>query len=190
MKAPWIVFSLLVALCVVTGYILFLEEVPVEADARAGSGAIYLGHGFSHDRFASMDQGGDGAERHEQIFWPALAFGVLQLILMAALLTFGARRGERLGPLALPIAIGGVLWALVFSMVMFSYRHYMGEEAHELFLSLPRPMAWFVYAFWPFQMIFVAIYVVTFKRFLITEEDLERFQAIISAKNARTGAAE
>ena len=192
MKAPWIVFGLLLALCAVTGYIVLLEEVPAGpvpagADATAGSGAIYLGHGFTHDRFASMDQGGSGAARHEQLFWPALAFGVLQLILMAALLVFGARRGERLGSLALPIAIGGVLWALIFSMVMLSYRHYMGEEAHEFFLALPKPTAWFVYGFWPFPLIFVAIYVVTFKRFFVTDEDLERFQALLSAKNSESG---
>ena len=192
MKAPWIIFSLLVALCVVTGYILLLEEVPTlpGADATAGSGAIYLGHGFTHDEFPSMDQGGSGAERHERLFWPALAFGVLTLILMAALMDFGASRSEKLSSLVLPIAIGGVLWALIFSMIMFSYRNYMSEDSPGFFLALPTPTAWFVYGFWPFQLIFVAIYVVAFKRSFITDEDIERFQAILSAKNSKTGSAQ
>ena len=134
-----------------------------------------------------MDQGGAGQKRHENILWLGWAFGVLQLAFMTGLLIFGARRKERPGPLALPLVIGAVLWAGVFTMLVLSYGGYMSEEAHGLFFGLPRPTAWFVYGFWPIQAFFVIAYVLAFSRHFVTEEDLERFQEILAAKARRDG---
>ncbi len=189
MKIHWILFGLLLALCAVTGTLLFMEEVPSEEVAdESGTGVkkIYRGHGYTHERLSSMDQGGPGAARHEPILWLGMAFGILMLLFMAALLVFGARRNEAPGPLAAPIAAGGILWAGIFVMLILSYRGYMLEETHSLFLALPKPTAWFVYGFWPFQFVFAFIYIAAFRRVFVTDGDVARFQELLAEKKRRS----
>lgn len=190
MKIHWILFALLLAMSAVIALMLFMEEVPFEeipdeAGDEAAVRKVYRGHGYTHERLPSMDQGGPGKARHEKILWPGLVFGILTLLFMTTLLVFGARRDEAPGPLAAPIAVGGILWAAIFAMLVLSYRGYMAEETHSLFLALPKPTAWFVYGFWPFQFFFMVIYIAAFRRLLVTDDDVARFQEILAAKKHR-----
>lgn len=188
MKLHGVLFGLLLAMCAVITVFFFIEEVPFEeAPGGAQGEKVYLGHGVTHERFPSMDQGGSGEARHEKIFWPALAFGVLQLAFMVALMIFGARREERAGPLLTPLVIGGALWIVVFTLLMLSYRGFMGEGEHALILGFPAPTAWFIYGFWPFQVFFVVVYIMAFNRLLITDDDMARFQEILAAKKRQDG---
>lgn len=190
MKLHWILFGLLVAMCVVFGRLFFLEELPfVEVPGVDGTATakVYQGHGYEHDTFPSMNQGGSGEARHGPIFWHALAFGVLQLAFMIGLLAFGTRRDEGAGALVIPLAIGATLWITVFVLLMFSYRGFMLEDTHGLFLSLPKPTAWFILGLWPFQFFFVVVYVWGFSKAVVTDEDVARFQEILQAKRQGEG---
>ena len=62
MKLHWLLFGLLVALCVVVGAAFVIEDVPPGG-----------GHGYAHGEFPSMDTGGPGEPRHAPILWLACA---------------------------------------------------------------------------------------------------------------------
>ena len=109
------------------------------------------------------------------------------LTFMAGLLVLGAKKENRKGPITAPIVLGGVLWTGIFTLLVLSYRGYMAEDSHVLFLALPKPMAWFVYGFWPFQAFFVVLYIFTFKRVFLTEDDAQKFREILEARGLQDG---
>lgn len=178
MKLPWLLFGLLVALCVVVGAAFVIEEVP------AGRG-----HGYAHAEFPSMDAGGPGAPRHGPILWLAWAFAVLQIAFIVACLAFGARRGDRVGGIGLPLAVGGLLFAGIVTMMVVSYRQYMLTDAPDLslfmFMALPGPTAWYLYVFWPLQFFFVLLFVLAFRRSIVDDDTMTRFREIVAAKRRR-----
>ena len=110
MRIHWVLFGLLLAMCGVVGYLLLLEETPFEEVVADGGNVEkeYFGHGFPHPEFPSMNAGGPGEARHEKILWPGFAYGVLTLLIMAAMLAFGIRRDEKLG--GIPVASRGLPW--------------------------------------------------------------------------------
>lgn len=188
MKLPWLLFALCLAMCAVLGYIgLFVEEAPFE-ETQAGPGEpahkVYLGHGFVHPEYPSMEQGGPGAARHSKILFLGWLFGILQIAFFVSCLALAQQKGGRLGPLFKPIAVGGFLFALVFTFFILSYRAYMNEDAHSLFLFQVRPTAWMLYGVWGFPVYFLVVYVLTFKSWFVTDEDLVRFREIVAEKRA------
>ena len=54
--------------------------------------------------------------------------------------------------------------------------------SHAFFLSLPKPTAWFIYGFWPFQAFFVVVFVVYFRNVILTDEDVSKFEKLVAAK--------
>lgn len=141
MKAPWIVFSLLVALCVVTGYILFLEEVPVEARSILPIGVggyllcalLWIGIGMAmralvlqgaHDELGHPD---DAASQFLQFYTHPILAGVVFAGLFAAIMST-ADSFLNLGAAAIvhdiPTALRGrslkreLLWARIATVVI------------------------------------------------------------------------
>lgn len=185
MKLPWILFALSLSMCVLLGVVFSIEEEPFEEVASEDGTTVekvYKGHGFPHPEFPAMQAGGPGAPRHEKILWLGWVFAILQVAFLVTCLALGASRKGRVGPFAVPLALGGLLMAAVFTFLILSYRAYMTEDSHSLFLSLPRPTAWMVYGVWGFPVFFMLLYILTFKRWFMTEEDLERFREIVAAK--------
>ncbi|MCH7910250.1 MAG: hypothetical protein IIB38_11605 [Candidatus Hydrogenedentes bacterium] len=170
MKLPWILFGLCLAMCcVVAALILFVDEVPG-------------GHGAGHPVFDTMSTGGDGAARHENLLVYGWVFGVLQICFFVACLAFGASKKERVGALKVPLLAGTAVYLLVFTFLVFSYRAYMLEETHALFLAFPRPTAWMLYGIWIFPVFFIFLYMFTFDRLIFTDDDQLRFEEIIAER--------
>ena len=187
MKLPWLMFGILLAMCITVAATMVMEEVPYEEVlSKDGSGDSVQkaprGHGFQHFQFETMQQGGPGILRHSRILWMGWVYGILMIAVFTACLMLGAKKGDRLGPLRKPLLVGGVLFAVVFTFLILSYRTYMNEDSHSLTLSLPRPTAWMLYGLWVFPVYFVVLYVLTFDRWFLTEEDMKRFQEILSMK--------
>ncbi len=188
MKLPAILFGLLLALCVVLALAFVIEEVPFEdvpSAARGGVERVYTGHGTAHDRFPSMDHGGAGAERHGPILWLAWSFGMLQLALIVGCLALGVKR---ISHVRAPLIACGVVFAAIFTMMVVTYRGYLGDAGQSLFLSLPAPTAWFLYGFWPAEFLVVTLYVLLFSRSIVTDEDLRRFREIVATRRRRVAA--
>ena len=181
-RLPVVLFGLLLALCLTLAL-----AVAVEPDASrggpgpdAGAGAVSAS-GATHPRLPSMDHGGPGPGRHGPVLWLAWAFGILQLALVVGCLALGAPRPR----VRARLAAGGLVLALIVTMMVVSYRSYLADP-DAAFLALPLPTAWFLYGFWPAQFLVVGLYVLLFDREIVTRRDLDRFREIL-ARHARPG---
>ncbi len=169
MKLPWILFALLLAMCCVLGYVLTIEE----------TGA---GHGVTHPRFSTMEVGGSGLERHAPILWWGWALGLLEICLFIGLLALGMRHRQVLGKRKWPLLLGGLLYGTVFTLLILSYQSYANSPFHPLFLSMPAPTAWMLYGLFGIPLYFHVLYVVSFDRWVLTPEDLERFHRLVAER--------
>ena len=111
----------------------------------------------------------------------AWVFGVLQLALVVGCLALGVRRDR----VRARLAAGGLVLAVIVTMMVVSYRGYL-DDPDAAFLALPVPTAWFLYGFWPVQFLVVGLYVLLFDREIVTRRDLDRFREIL-ARHARAG---
>lgn len=176
MKLPWLLFGLLLAMCVVVAGLFTLDETPPGQTA-----------GFAHARFPEMDQGGAGHERHTPVLWLAWSFAALQTIFLVACLALGVPPGVRRRRLARPLVVGGVLLAGIVTMMFLSYQQYLAEETHVLVFSFPTTTAWYLYGFWPFQLFFVVLYVTVFSRTIVTADDRAAFEKILITRRRLEG---
>ena len=183
MRLDHLLFGLLIAMCVVVGVTMLIEETPYEE--TAGGERVSLAHGFSSERFPSMDAGGPGGPRHRPVVWLAWAFAVLQTLFVVVALSFGVRRQGRAGPFTTPLAAGGLVLVGIVTMIFVTYLPFMTADEPVIVLSMPVPTAWYLYVFWAFEFFFVATYVVLFSRWVVTDDDMTRFRAILAAKAAR-----
>ena len=181
-RLPVVLFGLLLALCL-TLVLATAVEPAASGDGPSPDGSIgaVSASGATHARFPSMDHGGSGPRRHGPVLGLAWAFGILQLALVVGCLALGVRR-ERMRA---RLAAGGLVLALIVTMMVVSYRGYLDDPGAS-FLALPVPTAWFLYGFWPAQFLVVGLYVLLFDREIVTRRDLDRFRDIL-ARHARPG---
>ena len=187
MKLPYLLFALLLGMCGVIVAAFMIDEVPyTEAVPEAGGESVktYLGHGFTHPEFETMQVGGDGAERHAKVLWLGWGFGMLQIAFFLTCLAFGSRKHGRVGPFLKPIAIAGVIYAAIFTMMFVAYRGYANEDSHALFLALPIPTAWMIYGVWIFPLFYMLLYMYHFDSWTFTEEDQAEFDRLVAARRA------
>ena len=173
MKLPWFVFIVLLAMCVVVGVAFLTPQVPYE-DVVLEDGStqrVIKSHGFTHDRFSTMRQGGSGAERHASTLWIGWAFATLCVLFFGGCLAMGMTRRGSLGPTKGPLIFGTMGLAAIFAALFLSYNKYMNEQTHDLFLGFPRPSAWMLYAVWTFPVFFMILYFRVFDRWHFTAED-------------------
>ncbi len=179
-----VLFGLLLALCVLFALTFIIEEQPSEEVVTDGQvERVYLGHGAAHERFPSMDHGGDGPARHGGRLWMAWAFALVQLALIIGSLFMGLRHP---GLLRWPLVMSGVTLATLLTLMVATYARYLADPSGPLMLGLPLPTAWFLYAFWPTQLLVVVLFVLYFHQAVVTPEDMARFREIVAERRART----
>ena len=163
----WVLFGLLLALCLVVGVALFWEEPPES-------------QGYGHGELSTIRQGGTG-ERHSQVLWLGAAFGILQLLLFVVCLGFGLRdakgssRAKRRA-----LLLGGVLYLAVFMALILAYQDYV-KDPSRLLVSLPPPTAVMLWVLWPFPLYFVLVYSLKFEDWVFRKEDGRRFRELVDA---------
>ena len=181
-RLPIVLFGLLLVLCLTLALAIAVEPAASGGRSSAdGSGEAVSAPGATHPRFPSMDHGGSGPRRHGPVLALAWAFGILQLALVVGCLALGVRRGR----MRARLAAGGLVLAVIVTMMVVSYRGYLADP-HAAFLALPVPTAWFLYGFWPAQFLVVGLYVLLFDREIVTRRDLDRFREIL-ARNTPPG---
>lgn len=170
-------------MCAAVAAAFIVGEEPFTESRSEETGAmtkVYLGHGVPHDQYGSMLSGGPGADRHSNIFWAGLAFAALQAVFFVALLAFGIRKKEKVGPALVPILVGGAGYVAIVTLLFLSYRAYMNDAAPELVFALPKPTAWMIYGIWMFPICFVFVFRYFFNSWYLTDEDMERYNAIVA----------
>lgn len=188
MNVPWFIFLTLLAMCAVLGIAFVTPQVPTEevVNDEGVTELIVKSHGFEHPNFPTMEIGGPGAERHAKTLWVGWAFVTVCILFFTGCLLLGAGRHGELGPTKVPFIVGTIIMIGLFTALIFSYRGYMNEESHELFLSLPKPTAWMLYAIWPFPIYFMVIYYRLFDSWHFTEEDQRRLDELVANRRQAT----
>jgi hypothetical protein len=172
MKVPWVLFAILLALCVVVGIVMTLAP-------GVGGGAV------QHPTIPSMEQSGSRPESPE-VLWIAAILGSLEILFFVGCLALGMRKREHLGRRAWTFVVGGFLYVGAFTVMMIAYAGFVQGDV-TLVLSFPAPTAALIYLIWFVPGFFVVLYVVTFDRWVLAPEDLERFEKIVEARRKREG---
>lgn len=141
---------------------------------------IPIGHGIEHPQFPTMQMGADGEARHSRILWVGWLFGLCQIVLFIAALALGMRKENGLGPVKLPLVIGGVIFACIFTMLIYTYRGYMLGDSTGLIFGVPVPTAWMLYGIWLFPVYFVLLYMRAFDSWYLTGADRQRFDGLLA----------
>ena len=168
----WIMFAVLVAMCLVVGLAMSTPEVEG-------------GHGQTHPLYDSMQSAAPGDERHRDVLWIGWAFGATQIVFFIACIGLGLRQGSRLGRRAVPLFVGGAIYLAAFTAMVVAYRQYMITGETSFFLDFPVPTAWMLYAVWPVPMWFLFVYVLMFDRWIVTPQSIARFRQIVDARRRR-----
>ncbi|MCP5114367.1 MAG: hypothetical protein GY953_26355 [bacterium] len=171
MHRPWFLFALLIVIGFLTLALFFIEEV---------------GEPGPHPKFSTMQQGGDGADRHGHVFWIGAAMGVLMVVFPVACLALGMSRGGKAGPAWWPLLLGATMFALIFAAIFVSYREYMFAGSGSLVWGLPVPSAWVVYGVWAFPLFFVVVFLFYFDRWFVRPADLERLRQFVAEERKKT----
>jgi hypothetical protein len=171
MKLDKVLFAFVLAICVVIGALMWAPD----------------GHGVTHRDFPSMSHGGSGLARHGHLLWYGWVFGALQILFFAGLMAFGARKGERLRGLGKPLLLGAAATLSVWTLGVLTYSRYLSEATHPRFLALPVPTAIMVYGMWFTPVIFTLLFVIGFKRWYVTDQDLAEFERLLEKKPRRAG---
>ncbi len=115
---------------------------------------------------------------------PVVLFGLLQLGIIVGCLMLGVTRAGRV---RLWLGVCGLLLGALFTLMVWTYRGYLTDAAPALFFGLPAPTAWFLYGLWPAEFLVVLLYVLLFRRSIVTPADMQRFREIVAARRAATG---
>jgi hypothetical protein len=188
MNVPWFIFIALLAMCAVVGIAFMTPQVPFEdvVNEDGTTERVVKSHGYEHPQYPTMEHGGPGAERHAVTLWVGWAFATVCILFFVGCLLLGAARHGELGPAKTPFIVGTAIFMAIFTALIFSYRAYMTEDTHSLFLSFPRPTAWMLFGVWPFPIYFMVLYYALFDRWHFTEKDQQRLDEIVASHQQAT----
>ena len=171
---PLGLFILLVSVWIVLGAAIHLRDGGTE-------------YGSDHAGHTEMKAGGSGELRHGDILLVGWLFGVLEVAIFVTLLSLGLRRRKDSGGQGGLLFFGGVVFAGVMTALFLSYRQYMTASEPSFLGPFPTPTAIMIFGIWLAPLIFVALYMVFFDRWIVSEDDLKRFKHILEDRRRRAG---
>jgi len=169
MKLFPILMVLLIAICVLAVASILLPD-PVGA------------RGTDHPEFANMMHGGAGEAKHAGRLLLNWVFGVLMLLVVVVLIAIGARKGKGLRGLRSPLGLTALASIVAWTCLVISYKEYMTTDSHALFLALPAPSAVMLYGLLPVTALLTVFYVVGFRRWILSEDDLAEYERLLAGK--------
>lgn len=151
------------ALAMLVGLLALLEAPPG------------LGGGL-HPALATMRQGGEGSGAVLVLGW---VLGCAVILCFAALVHFGGVRGAGRAPLARLLRVVTVLYLGAWSWLVWAYHAALGHPEPHLVLAMPRATAIMLFVFWPVSMLFSALFVIGFRRWVLTPEEEAAFERLL-----------
>ncbi len=151
-------------------------------------------HPTAHPEFATMTQGGSGLARHDDLTLTlGWLFGTVILLTFGALMAFGARRRvggqDTLDGLGRYLLGGIAAHWVVWTGLVLAYRAYLHDPSARLFFAFPAPTAIMLYLMLPVPLVFVAFFVLGFRRWVLTAEEQAAYERLLAAKQEREDAA-
>ena len=143
--------------------------------------------GYDHPTFSTMRSGGSGVARHADVLWVGWLFGVLTILCFTLLIAFGAQSGGRLRGLGPRLTLGFVLHAGVFTCLVLAYRTSLFQPARVSWGGFPESTAVMLFLLYPASAIFNVLYVVGFRRWILTEDDERRYEELVTRRKRRLG---
>jgi len=141
------------------------------------------GYGFQHDRFTSMDQGGDPA-RHLKLLTPGWIFGALMIAGFVGLLAWSTDRPEETPSQrrwrVLSFVVGGVLFEASFAAVVLAYRQTMLGQEVAFIGPFPAGLFWMLFGVWAVPVYFIAQYLFGFQRWVMPAKSSQRFEVLVN----------
>jgi hypothetical protein len=157
------VFLGVVALGGLVAWLAFLEPPP-------GVG------GGPHPELATMRQGGDGSRAVLGVGW---VLGGAIILCFSALVHFGAVRGAGRASLGHYLRVVTLLYLGAWSWLVWTYRAGLEGPMPDLVLALPPATAIMLFVFWPISMLFAALFVLGYRRWVLTPEEEEAFERLV-----------
>ncbi|HJN08119.1 MAG TPA: hypothetical protein QF564_05460 [Pirellulaceae bacterium] len=164
----WVPVILLIALWSVVLFILLTPEIPD-------------GHGLQHSRFDEMDQGGNGADRHESLFITGWMFGSLLIASFVSLLLWGTKKQT---PWLLFLA-GGLIYEGIFGMLCFSYWKSLTDANVAFIGPFPAGVSWLLFGMWLIPAFFIGLYILFYHRWIFPVESARKF-VLLAEQRSKT----
>ncbi len=138
--------------------------------------------GKAHAEISGLQVGGDGAARLQHIGPLAFVFQCLLLVQIALLSLLGV--AERYRTNELLAYMGGTLAITLFiAWKMFSgHLAFLEAGQTSYFMGFPTATAWQTYGTWLGAIPLILIYSLGFNKFIYTEEDEVKFNALLAEK--------
>ena len=136
--------------------------------------------GHVHAQFATMRQG--GAPHSSAVIWLGWIFGLIAQLLVFSLYSLGASRQNKLRGLGKPFILVFTLTASVWTCIVVTYQDYIGNPDPALLFGFPLPTGLMVFVMPLAMLLITVIFVVSFPKSILTEEDLEKYQQLLDDK--------
>lgn len=137
---------------------------------------------LEHPRFSTMQHSGWSWEDRSFLLGWVWLLGTLEICLFLCVLVLGLGKRGRLGPLSIPLLVGGLLYLLCFSWMVLAHIFPVAPSIW----SLPSPTAVMLFLIWPLpSLFFVGLYVAVFDSWILTKDSHRRFLDLIQARRGQ-----
>jgi len=119
--------------------------------------------------------------------WLAYFFGMGIICIFGFVLFMGGRKKEVAirKQVYRVLAIGLVLYLLVYTAMVTSWWNYVETNSMEYFMGLPKPTAWMVFGMLLIPFFISYFYITKFEDWIYTKEDEKRFLEIMANRERR-----
>ena len=168
-RLTWLLLALLATLSLVLG-ILILN----------GAGSNW--GPLDHPQFPTMQRSGWSWENNDLLLAGAWLVGTLQIAVYLCLLGLGLAGRKGLGRLRVPLLLGGLLHAGIFSWMILAHVYPIAPSLW----SFPPPTVVMVFFLWILPpCYFVILYVVVFDRWILNHESHRRFREFVHSRRGK-----
>ena len=170
MKTIHILFGLLVLMAVALGVICIAPTVP-------------SGQGYDHANYpaGTIKQAPDGMQRHRPVIVAAGCFGTLTSLFVVLCGALGFNRHHRDGLGSRVLMVGGLGFAMLFSIVVVFYWQSLMGTSSKLF-AFPSSTGWMLFVVMPYPLLLVLLYMATFSRWMVLPDDEARFHELVAKR--------
>lgn len=173
MKVVQFLFILLSAFLIVILLLVFISDQPV-----GNTGQL-------HDTYKSMLHSGDSHIVHSSSNLLSYLFGLFVIGTMCTFVIIGAHKQEKLGKIKTVLFFGSILYILIYTLLFYLDSKYTASSHSDFFLGWPIPTACMMYAMWFTPMIFVFVYTLKYRDWILTEEEEQAFYKLLEKRKQR-----